>query len=105
MVQCPDCQRAREVPPLVEVRTSRFALASRLRAWLGACTGVGSAAAVVLGFVGWRGIAKKPREVAGKRIALAGVVLGILFLGVGLLAYWGADRISVDGWLRKLAWA
>src|SRR5262245_63431115 len=105
MVQCPDCQRALEVPAAVRLRTSWWALGSLLAALTGAFTLAGSVAAVVLGAIGLRGIAAKPAELAGKRLALAGITLGILSLGIGLLAYWGADHLGVDGWLRKLTWA
>jgi hypothetical protein len=106
-IQCPDCQRALQVPTYepVVVRTSGLALASFMLALIGAFTVVGTLAAVVLGALGLRAIAKNPGRLQGNGYALAGIVMGLLFTAVSLFAYARVEMFGMDRVLRERRWA
>ncbi len=103
-VPCPDCQKPLEVPVPERKRTSGLAVASLLVALVGGLTLVGGVVAVVLGFLALRSIARHPKELAGGRVAYAGIVAGIVLFGAGFAALLWADRIGLAGWVREFAW-
>jgi hypothetical protein len=104
-VPCPDCQKPVEVPSLERTRTSGLALASLLVGLIGAFTLVGNIVAIVLGAIGLRSIARNPKELAGRRVALTGMVVGAVGLAISISAFFWADRLGLDGLVRELAWA
>ena len=103
-VPCPDCQRPLEISVPEHKRTSGLALASLLVALVAGVTLIGGAVAVLLGFLALRSIARNPKALAGTRIAYGGIVVGIVFFGVGFAGLLWAERIGLDGWARELAW-
>lgn len=104
-VPCPDCQMPLDVPALERKRTSGLALASLLVALVGGFTVIGNVVAIVLGALGLRSIARHPNDLAGRRLAVAGMAVGAIFLGVSVAAFLLADRLGLDGLVRELAWA
>src|SRR5262245_54720515 len=88
-IQCPDCQKVLQAPPLTSplMRTSGLALASLILALVGAFTVIGTLAAVVVGVLALRQIAKRPEQLRGRRFALAGIGAGAFLTAVSLFAY------------------
>ena len=65
----------------------------------------GTLAAIVCGAVGLAGIRKAPERIGGKRIAQAGIFLGVLFTLMTLVALWTSELLRLDGWARAIEWA
>lgn len=106
-IQCPDCKKSLQAPSLTSPsqRTSGLALASLILALVGAFTVIGTLAAVVLGVVALRQIARKPDQLTGRRFALAGMGAGVLLTAVSLFAYLKTDLFGLDRLLRSPMWA
>jgi hypothetical protein len=104
VIPCPDCQRPLNTAPAEaapERTISGLALASLIVALVGAFTVVGSLAAVALGLLAVRQIAREPDRLGGLRLARAGMALGgfFTFVTVACLAFdWG---FGVDAILRE----
>jgi hypothetical protein len=79
---CPECQQPLQAPSstLTLRRTSTLALLSLVLALVGAPTLIGSLAAVILGLLAYRQIAKHPEKLVGTGFALTGIVGGLLCL-------------------------
>ena len=79
---CPECQQPLQAPSstLTLRRTSTLALLSLVLALVGAPTLIGSVAAVILGFLAYRQIAKHPDRLVGTGFALTGILGGLLCL-------------------------
>jgi hypothetical protein len=106
-LNCPDCNRQLLVTPPGKPpeRTSGLALASIILSLAGAFTVVGSLLGGVFGLLGLRQIARSPEPLGGRRLALAGAVLGGFFtvFTLGLLLF--AEVLPLGGILRALEWA
>jgi hypothetical protein len=102
-ITCPDCQKPIQAPPLEPLpqRTSGLALASFVGALVGAFTVVIPFVSAVLGLLALRKIARHRDRLAGRKIALAGVLLGLAFGGAGLYAY-RAGLIDPDRFINRL---
>jgi len=106
-IQCPDCQKPLQAPPLTSplLRTSGVALASVILALVGAFTVIGTIVAVILGVLALRQIARRPQQLTGRRFALAGVGAGAILTAVSLFAYIKTDFFGLDRLLRGPMWA
>ena len=106
-VACPECQEpikapAAQRPPL---RTSALALASCVCALVGAFTVVGTIAAVVLGVVAVVSILRHRDRLAGLAFASFGIVAGVLFTGLTVLAFSKVEAFGMGNWARAQALA
>jgi hypothetical protein len=102
-VLCPECQQplkapAAAGPPQV---TSAWALASVIVALVGAFTVIGTLAAVVLGVVGLRHVARNRQRVTGAGFAAFGIVLGLVLTPLTLFALTSSEMFGLAGWLRE----
>jgi len=104
-IQCPDCQKPLAIPAVEKKQTSGLALASLIVGLVGILTLFGPLAAIMLGLLGLRSIARQPDRLAGKNIAVAGIAVGVAGLALGLGAYVFSERLGIDGWMREIAWA
>lgn len=106
-IVCPDCQKTLAVPlgSGAARRTSGFALASLILALVGAFTVVGTVLAVVCGGVALLTIRHDPKRLAGKNLALAGIILGAVLTLLSVFAYSSTELFGVDGLLRESQWA
>jgi hypothetical protein len=88
-ITCPDCKKPLQAPALdpLPQRTSGLALASFVGALVGAFTIVVPFVSALLGLAALRQISRHRDRLAGRKIALAGIVLGLAFGGAGLYAY------------------
>jgi hypothetical protein len=107
VVTCPDCQRPLETtPPSAKAaRTSGFALAGLALGIIGAFTLIGPILAIVCGVIGLRHIARSPTEVGGRRFALAAIILGGVFLLLGVGGHLSPEILGIDGLFREIEWA
>jgi hypothetical protein len=103
-IQCPDCQKPLAIPTIEKKQTSGLALASLIVGLVGILTLFGPLAAILLGLLGLRSIARQSDRLAGKNIAVAGIVVGVAGLALSVGAYLFADRLGLDGLLREIAW-
>jgi hypothetical protein len=92
-VTCPECHRLVKAPVGggETLRTSGYALASIILALVLAFTVVGTLVAVVLGVIGLVSIARNPGRVAGAGYAVSGILLGLIFTGLTVLAFSKAE--------------
>src|SRR5262249_42578922 len=108
-INCPDCQRALQVPAAPTAgggrRTSGLALASILLAPTGAFTIVGTLAAVVLGVVALVQIAGKPDRLAGRGYAFAGILLGVVLTAGTLFAVTSIELFGLTALMSDAFWA
>jgi hypothetical protein len=106
-INCPDCNRPLSTAPPAPkpAQTSGCALASLVLALVGAFTLVGTVAAIVCGVVGLGQIRRAPAQIGGRRFAQAGIVLGIGFTLLTLLALSTTELVRLDGLLRTVEWA
>jgi hypothetical protein len=103
-VACPECQQALKAPALerAQPRTSGLALASVVLALTGAFTVIGTVAAVVLGFLALTAIGRRRDQLAGAGLAVFGIVAGLAFTTLTLLAAFGSTELfGLGGWLRE----
>jgi hypothetical protein len=102
-VSCPECQQALKAPALRSMppRTSGLALASVILALLGAFTGIGTAAAAVLGALALTRIARQRERLAGAGLALFGLLAGIAFTALFVFAVFRPEVLGVAGTMRK----
>jgi len=87
-VTCPECQQALKAPTLQHAprRTSGLALASVILALMGASTVIGSALGSFLGMLALARIARQRDRLAGVGLALFGIIAGMAFTALTLLA-------------------
>jgi hypothetical protein len=106
-INCPDCQRQLRVPAANRVprRTSGLAIASLVLALVGAFTVVAPLVAALLGGIALAAIKGQRDRLAGKGFAVAGVVCGLVFAGLGLFAYSSVELFGLDSLLRQPQWA
>jgi hypothetical protein len=92
-VGCPDCHRPVKASARTQgpVYTSGYAIASVVSAFVLALTVVGTALAVVLGLVALVSISRNRDRVTGAGYAVFGIVAGLLFTVIALLAYSKAE--------------
>jgi hypothetical protein len=97
-VSCPECQSSVRVPALTRrpLRTSAYALASVLLGVTLAFTVVGTIVAVILGCVGLVSIARNRDRVTGAGFAVFGIVWGLIFTGVTLMALTRGELFGLD---------
>jgi hypothetical protein len=102
-VLCPECEQPLQAPTLARppVRTSMLALVSAVLALVGALTVVGTAAAVLCGIVALVRIRRQRERLAGAGLALFGIVFGLLFTGLTVLAINHTDWFDFGGRLRQ----
>ncbi|HZU37191.1 MAG TPA: DUF4190 domain-containing protein [Gemmataceae bacterium] len=93
LVQCPECQRSLKAPAAVQLplRTSGFAIASVICALLLGLTFVGPGLAIVFGVVALVSIGRHRDRLTGAGYAVFGIVAGLLFLGLSVLAFFNAE--------------
>ncbi len=101
-VACPECQQPIKAPASQRpaVRTSILAIASVICALVGAFTVVGTLAAVVLGAVAVIRIVRQRDRLAGLGFASFGIVAGLLFTGLTVLAFTQAGSLGITNWAR-----
>jgi hypothetical protein len=108
-VHCPDCQRPLSAPnteqPAVVLRTSGLALTSLILALVGAFTILGTVAAVVVGIIALVQIGKQSGSLAGKRYAIAGIVVGVLMTGGTVFALSQIELFGLTGVINDAQWA
>lgn len=113
VIPCPDCQRplttvpAPPPPPVArpDQRTSMLAIFSVVVALAGAYTLIGGLIAAGLGFVALGQIERSEGKLAGRRLALAGLAVGLGFAALmGLLLVLRLPA-NVSGFLRAVEWA
>lgn len=106
-INCPDCNRELVAAPPARPpeRTSGWASASLVVALAGAFTVLGSLAAVALGALALKQIARSPEPLGGRRLAQAGMILGGAFTVVTLGLLWFAEYLPLRGVLRTIEWA
>ena len=102
-ILCPECQQpltapATDRPPRV---TSAWALASVMLALIGAFTIVGTIAAVVVGLIALRSIARHRDRVTGVGFAAFGICMGVLFTILTFVALNAGDLFGLESWLRE----
>lgn len=107
VVNCPDCNRPLSTTPSVPLpaRTSLLALASFVLALVGAFTLAGTIVAVVLGALALGQIARAPEPLGGRRFALAGIAVGVVFTLLTFTALTATELLGLDGLLRTFEWA
>jgi hypothetical protein len=98
VVSCPECQGSVRVPAATRrpLRTSAYALASVLLGVTLAFTVVGTILAVILGCVGLVSIARNRDRVTGAGYAVFGIVWGLVFTAVTLLALTRGELFGLD---------
>jgi hypothetical protein len=106
-VNCPDCQKGLSVPrpEKTGLQTSGFALASIVLAVTGAFTLVGTLLAVLFGALALRDLARRPEEVTGRRYAVAGIVLGVIFTALTTFALTPAGLLGLNHLMARAQWA
>jgi hypothetical protein len=102
-VLCPECAQPLKAPalPRPPVRTSMLALTSAVLAVTGALTVVGTVAAVVCGILALVQISRQRERLAGAGLALFGIVFGLLFTAVTVLAITSTEWFDIGGKLRQ----
>jgi hypothetical protein len=106
-VNCPDCQKALSIPRPEKpgLQTSGFALASVVLALAGAFTVVGTLLAILFGFLALRDLARRPEEVAGRRYALTGIILGVVFTLLTVIALSPVGLHGLNHLMARAQWA
>jgi len=101
-VTCPECQRSLKAPAVRRgpVSTSGLAIASLVLALLGAFTLVGTLAAIACGLLAVIQISRNRGRLAGTGFALFGIILGVAFTGLTLLAVSRGELFGVGDQLR-----
>jgi len=102
-VSCPDCHRLVRAPALTRapVRTSGYAIASVISAFVLAVTVFGTVLAVILGLVALVSISRHRDRVTGAGYAVFGIVAGLVFTAVALLAY---SQVELFHEARQTLW-
>jgi hypothetical protein len=105
-ITCPDCQKSLEVPTssAPAERTSGLAIASLILALVGAFTILGTLAAILLGGLALVKIRQNPARLAGKRIAVGGMIVGGVLTLLSLFAYTSTELFGVDSAFRESQW-
>jgi hypothetical protein len=106
-VNCPDCQKPLNIPKPEKpgLQTSGFALASIVLAVAGAFTLVGTLLAVLFGALALRDLARRPEEVTGRRYAVAGIALGVVFTALTTIALTPAGLFGLNHLMARAQWA
>jgi hypothetical protein len=102
-VSCPECHGFLKAPAQARqpMRTSGYALASAISALLLMFTGVGTVLAVLLGLIGLVSIARHRDRLAGAGYAYFGIVWGLLFTGLTLVAYSTGELFGLGEGFRE----
>jgi hypothetical protein len=104
-IPCPDCQQPLNTQVAADEsrqgQLSGLAITSLILAMVGAFTIVGSLAAIVVGFLAMRQIAREPERFSGVRFARAGMIAGGVFTLVTLALLLSSDAFGVDSLLRE----
>jgi hypothetical protein len=90
---CPQCQNPLPVPAHLRraARTSGYAIASVILALVGAFTLIGTLVAVLCGLGALVSIRRRKDELAGRGLALFGIVAGTLLTGLTVFALSGVE--------------
>jgi Domain of unknown function (DUF4190) len=106
-IDCPDCQRPLPTgaPPTGRRITSSLALVSLLLALVGAFTLVGTIAAVFVGIAALIQISRRSEQLAGRRFAVAGIVLGVIMTAGTVFAISSIELFGLSGLLSESTWA
>jgi len=101
-ISCPECLRPVRVPLRAKrpIRTSGFALASVMLSVMLTFTVVGTALAIILGVIGLVSIARHRDRVTGAGYAIFGIIWGLIFTCVTLLALSRGEIFGTD-WIRQ----
>lgn len=93
LVQCPECQDSVKAPitASVPLRTSGFAITSVICALLLGLTVIGPVLAVLFGVLGLISIARHRDRVTGAGYATFGIVAGLAFAGISVIAFTKAE--------------
>src|SRR5262249_37647746 len=111
-IPCPDCQRplttptaapaaAEEPPPEVDSHVSGLALTSVIVALVGGFVPAVPLAAIGLGMLALRQIARAPEKIGGVNLARAGIILGGVFTVLNLGALLSSEIFGIDSLLRE----
>jgi hypothetical protein len=104
-IPCPDCQRPLNTHVQVEapqvLAVSGLAITSLVLALVGSFTIVGSLAAVGVGYLGLRQIARAPDRIGGLNFARAGMILGGACTLAMLAALMSSSAFGIDSLLRE----
>jgi|GEM_PF-509006 len=96
---CPHCAGAVKPggPAPAVPKTSGLAITSLVLGILGICYGLTAIPGLILGIIAYRDIKRRPKEISGEGLALAGIITsGITFiLGLGIIA-----AIAIPNFLR-----
>jgi hypothetical protein len=103
-VTCPECQQPLQAPTLERppLRTSLYALGSAVLALIGAFTVLGTLAAILLGLLALRDIARHRDRVAGAGLAAFGIGAGAVFTVLTLLAFSTGELFGLGGRFREM---
>jgi hypothetical protein len=103
---CPDCQKPLppHEPDSASRRTSGLALASIILALAGAFTIVGTVAAVLVGALALFHVSRDPGRLAGKGLAVAGMVLGAIMTAGTLFALSSVELFGLTALVAEAAW-
>jgi hypothetical protein len=113
-IPCPDCARmlptkTAAAPPPLELpdhrRVSGLAVLSLALALVGAFTIVGTLAAIGVGIIALRRIARQPNKLDGAEYARAGVIVGGVLTFITLTALISPTVFGVDQFLREMTTA
>jgi hypothetical protein len=113
-IPCPDCSRllptkATAAPPPLELpdhrRVSGLAVLSLTLAIVGAFTIVGTLAAIGIGIIALRRIARQPTKLDGAEYARAGIIAGGILTLITLAALISPTVFGIDQFLRELTTA
>src|SRR5438067_1177696 len=102
---CPQCQNPLPLPAYLRkaTRTSGYAIASAILALVGAFTVVGTVLAVAFGLGALISIRRRKEELAGRGLALFGVIGGTLLTGLTVFALSGVEVFGfVDDAMSRL---
>jgi len=102
-VTCPQCQSPVKAPAAApgSIRTCDFAIVSLVLALVGAFTVVGTLAAILLGIVSIIRIQRNRQRLAGLGYAVSGIVFGILFTGLTVLAITTGEVFGIGERVRQ----
>jgi MFS family permease len=96
------------LPPVPRSHTSNWAIAALVLSLVTCLVGIGPVLAIVFGLIALHQIDRRPEELTGRGLAVAGIIIAaVSLLGTGLLAgsclqtYWRVDPL-VDNVLRSL---
>jgi hypothetical protein len=106
-IDCPDCQRPLPTGGSQASRrtTSGLALTSLILALVGAFTLLGTIAAVLVGIAALIQIQRRSDRFAGRRFAVAGIILGVVMTAGTVFAISSIELFGMSGLLNESTWA